>query len=434
MSPKSNGRSGRVGRVGPVGREPGALGRFRRSRPGAALLLALLAVMVVGVPLVSAAVVLSDDETTIAADQRFAEDAYLFGDEVTFDGQSTRDVIAATSTFRFGESARIEGNLNVAAQDVRLNGTVDRSVRVAAREIIVSGTILGDLVVAAQTVTIQADARIGGDVILAAADATVQGQVGGEIRGNVGDLTLNNVQVGQGVAVGVEQLDLRGTTTINGPVRYASDSDLTRSGQVTIAGEVVRDAGSGVSAGDYSIGGGIAWSLIKLVTILVTGLVVVLVAPSAAASLAEGVRRRFPTTLVAGIAGIILVPIVAVILAVTVIGIPVSLVSLILFGVALYLSQVFVGLALGRAILPRSWRSIGRGYNLLAMVLGVAIIGAIRLIPLPFVDLTVAVVVAVLGIGALFTASRDLPPTGPPAPASPYGDGVWAGAGPYQRP
>ena len=68
--------------------------------------------------------------------------------------------------------------------------------------------------------------------------------------------------------------------------------------------------------------------------------------------------------------------------------------------VTLYLSQVFIGLALGRFILPDRWGDLGRGYNLLAMTIGVIILFAPRFIPLPFLDPAISVVVALLGLGA----------------------------------
>jgi hypothetical protein len=119
---------------------------------------------------------------------------------------------------------------------------------------------------------------------------------------------------------------------------------------------------------------------------------------------------------------------VAVLLMVTVIGLPVGLIALLGFFAVLYLSQVFVGLALGRLILPKSWGDAGRGYNLLAMVVGVVIIGGIRLLPIPFLSGIIAVVVGLLGLGAMMMQiprAIQIPPGGagtPPQPfAPPYG-------------
>ena len=69
---------------------------------------------------------------------------------------------------------------------------------------------------------------------------------------------------------------------------------------------------------------------------------------------------------------------------ITIVGAPIGLIGFGLYFSVLYLSQVFLGLAIGRLILPSRWDTTSRGYNLLAMVIGVLILGGIRLIPVPY--------------------------------------------------
>ena len=413
-------RESRRARQGPV-RTSLRFGNL--SRRATTCLLTLLLAMVIGVPLISAAVILDDDRTTIQAGKTIDEDAYIFGNQVSFNGAATRDIVSATNDFTLGDTARVGGNVNVAANDVRLAGSIERSVRVAARKVVVTGTIGGDLVVAAQTVRIEAGARITGDLLIAAQDVTIFGQIGGQIRGQSNQLSLTDATVGQDVLVAVDDLEVRGSSVVSGGIRNESDSAAAIAGTATVAGPVERSDPGGVSAGGFSVGGGVGWGIARLLFLLMTGLVVVLVAPVASSAVADGVRRRFPATLIAGVVAIVLVPLIATLLLFTLIGIPVSIVAFTLFAVALYLSQVFVGLAIGRTILPRGWRSYGRGYNILAMAIGVTLIGLLRLIPIPFIDLVLAILVALLGLGALFTAIRDEHRSDGHAPvASDFGD------------
>lgn len=382
-------------------------GVHRLFRPMTVGIVALLLTMVVGVPLISAAVVFTDDHTTVLAEQTIDEDAYIFGNKVDFNGTATRDIVSGTNTFDLAETARVGGNVNVAANDVRLAGKIERSARIAARDVTITGTISGDVVVAAQTVNVEPGARITGDLLVTAQHVTVAGSVEGDIRGNAGSLTIANGRIGRDLALSVDDLEIQGTSEIGGAVRYSGDPDARIASTATVTGPIQRTESTAISVGDYSLARGLAWDIARLLSLLFTGLVVVLVAPVASAAVADGVRRRFPTTLVVGVIAIVLVPVIAILLLFTLIGIPISIASLILYGVALYLSQIFVGLAVGRIILPRGWRSFGRGYNILAMVIGVVLIGLLRLIPIPFFDLVLAILVAVLGVGALFTATRD---------------------------
>jgi len=83
------------------------------------------------------------------------------------------------------------------------------------------------------------------------------------------------------------------------------------------------------------------------------------------------------------------------------------LLGIVVYLTVLYLSQVFVGLAIGRWLLPKSWDVGGRGYNLLAMAIGVAAIGGLRLIPAPYVSGVISVVVGVLAFGGVVSAANN---------------------------
>lgn len=379
----------------------------RALRFGPAALLSMLLVIVAAVPLASAATVISERNPTITTGRTFDEDVYLFGNDVEFDGQATRDVIVAAADITFGTGSRVSGNVNVAGNEVRLSGTVERSIRAAGRTVTISGNIDGDVVVAAQTVRIQKGTRIRGDVLLQAQTTTIDGVIDGDVRGHSGALNLNNGQVSGQVNLAGDTFHVNGTSRVLGTIRYESNHDPDIANTASVGGTVQRIDPTTFSSGDFAIPAGFVWKLYRLVALLLAGLLLILVLPSGMAAAADGVRRRLPITFIVGAVALILIPIAALFLMATIVGIPVSLALLAAYGVVLYVSQVIVGLALGRWLLPVTWRSHGRGFNLLAMAIGVIVIGLVRLIPFYPVDQIVALIVALLGIGAVFTATRN---------------------------
>jgi hypothetical protein len=80
---------------------------------------------------------------------------------------------------------------------------------------------------------------------------------------------------------------------------------------------------------------------------------------------------------------------------------------LVSWGAALYVGPIFAGLALGSLLLPRRWDDGGRGFNLLGMTLGVIIIAALRLAPLPFLPYIIGALVTLLGLGAIALTVLD---------------------------
>ncbi len=402
--------AGRPGRWGPA--------RRRATLLGSVLGIAALLVGLVAAGPARAAEFINDSDPTIRRLQEVNDDVYLFGDEATIGGRAGRDAVVASRTFVL--DGDVGGNLMVASEDVAINGRVERSARVAARTIRVRGTIRGDLVAAGADIVIEPGARVGGDVVTAG-NVEVRGAVGGDVRAQGGEILID-ARLGGDARLQSDDITVGPTAQIAGNLSYESNEAAAIDPAARITGTTERreaDGPLGLDTGGTSLFSGLVGQFLRLLTALVAGLVVVLLVPRGAVAVAEGARRRPLPSLLIGLAVLVFLPIVLLLLLVTVVGIPIALVGLAVFLVALYLSQVFVGLAIGRLILPRSWADGGRGFNLLAMAMGVLLLGALRFVPVPFFGTGVAVLTAVLGLGAVVVGSRrarSVPATPPPAP------------------
>jgi hypothetical protein len=143
---------------------------------------------------------------------------------------------------------------------------------------------------------------------------------------------------------------------------------------------------------------------------LITGALIIAVAPRLASALNENARQPV-VALIVGLLSLVLIPVAAVLLAVTVIGIPASFILLVAYAIALYLSQYVVGQWLGSLLLPSSWNDGSRGFLLLSMTIGVLIIAALRFfLPVSWVAALVTVLVMIVGLGAAVLLVRQLRP------------------------
>jgi cytoskeletal protein CcmA (bactofilin family) len=294
--------------------------------------------------------------------------------------------------------------LTVAAGTVEIAGTIGRSVRAAVGEITVRGRITGDLVVLAGSVTVTNRASIGGDVILGGGTAKIQGQVGGDVRGRAGELDIAG-RVGGDVHVEAETVRLRSGARIGGDFRYTSRNAAQIEDGATISGTTRHTEPQRFYPGD-NLAAWISSAIFRLLCALLAGAAVVMLMPGTAAAIADGIRQAPLWSFFTGIVLAVVIPIFIVVLLVTVVGIPLALIMLALYLIILYLSQVFLGLALGRVILPSRWDTASRGYNLLAMVLGVLIVAGLRLLPVPYISGLIAALTAVLGLGAVVVGLR----------------------------
>jgi cytoskeletal protein CcmA (bactofilin family) len=343
----------------------------------------------------------SDTETgsnvNVAKGETINDDLVLAGGDVVIDGTVKGDVTGAASTLKV--NGRVQGDINVAAGKIDITGTVDQSVRAVGGKVTISGAIGGDLVLVGGNVDVEKSGRVAGDLLAIGGDVTLNGPVNGSVKGNYGDLTIN-ARVGQDVRVRVDNLSVENGARIAGDVSYRSRDEADFASGSVINGSIEHRRLVGFLPNE-NITFWVVSAVFRLLCALLAGLIVVLLMPRTTAAIADAARQSLLKSVLFGLIFLIAIPILLAILMVTIIGIPVALIGFALFVIALYLSQVFVGTALGRFILPDSWGNLGRGYNLLAMVIGVIIIAALRAIPVPYVGWIITVIVTILGIGAI---------------------------------
>ena len=389
--------------------------RRPRTRRGTALLLGSLLALAIVAP-VAAAEFLQGNSPSVDQGETVTEDLYVMGGEVEIAGTVTRDLNVLAGDLTITDTGRVEGNINAAAGNADLSGIVRRSVRVAAGDVEISSAVGGDVVVAGGNVTIDEGASIQGDVVLAGGDVVIRGEVAGDVRGSAGSIVID-APVGGDVKLKSDDIELGDGAQIAGRFEYTSDNEAEIDDQAVITGEIDRNEPDRFSPGDNLIGW-LSSPLLHIVWLLVAGDVLILLIPRACVAVANGVRHRPLPSFGLGLLLLIVTPIVILILFFTVIGWPIAFIGLFAFLVALYLSEAFVGLAIGRFILPNRWGDEGRGFNLLAMTLGVLILAGIRLIPVPYLSDAIALVVAIIGLGAVVVGARG---RANPAPPPSYG-------------
>ena len=167
---------------------------------------------------------------------------------------------------------------------------------------------------------------------------------------------------------------------------------------------------------DITFVGRLAWWLAYTVSTLVLGLVLLMLARGLDPASVRALRDRLGAAIGFGLLLFLLLPIVAVLLFVTIVGIPLGLFLLFALGLMYSIGYVVGALAIGRLIVKEP------ASRYLAFLAGW---GALRVIALiPFLGGLAWLVATVLGLGTLWVAARAAPrevrPVAPPlAPLPP---------------
>jgi cytoskeletal protein CcmA (bactofilin family) len=299
----------------------------------------------------------------------------------------------------------VDGSVTVAAGKAEIRGRVGHAVRALGGSVAIYGQVDGDVVAAGGVVTLVEGSSVGGDVVAAGGLVTVVSSavVDGNFSGVAANMSIEG-RIGGDVRVTVDQLQLSDGATVGRDLHYRSDSPARIAPGAVVVGSTWRESlASGVPGGQV-----ILWekaAIPRALVLLGVGVAILLLLPRHAIAVANGVRQEAMLALLVGIGFAVFVPIAVALLMITIVGIPLAILGTTLYLGGTYLSQIFMGLALGRFVFRLGRTDVRRGTNLLAMCGGVVALTGVRLLPFPHLDLLIAAVVAVLGLGSLVLAA-----------------------------
>jgi hypothetical protein len=191
-------------------------------------------------------------------------------------------------------------------------------------------------------------------------------------------------------------------------LKYTSANTANIQSGATIGGttERVIPQGDEVSKGAaVGVLGSFLFRLYAFLAIFITGLVLILIAKRFLTLLALSINDHPVSSLGWGALIFFITPLAALVVMATVIGAPLGLISLILWGIFLYLSQIPVALLVGWLILSRRRDNFSYGSLVGHYALGLAILYALSAIPI--LGWIMWLFVMIFGLGSLISSLRN---------------------------
>ncbi len=363
----------------------------------------IISLVVLILPLVTTGVALaatSQPKTTaLAKTQTINNDYFATGGTVEISGTVNGDVYATGGQIVI--DGTVNGDVLALGGTLTISGTVNGNVRAAVGQVNISGTVSRNVTLGGGTLELSRAGVINGNLVAGGGTLLVSGKVGKDITAGTGSLTVTG-SVGGKIDVAVGQLTIGSTGTVAGPLTYWSSSDASiSSGAKT--GKVVHNLPTRDKEPD-TIRSLDLWSRFYwlAVTLLVGALLFVLL-PNHTRSVIKTMETRSWASLGIGFAGLILVPIASIILLITLLGAPLAVIGIVLYGVALFLAPIWTVLAIGHIVSKTLKVKDTSSFMLLAGVLVYALLGFI-----PVVSGIVSFVGLLLGLGAFWLANVSL--------------------------
>jgi hypothetical protein len=225
------------------------------------------------------------------------------------------------------------------------------------------------------------------DLIVVDGDVTIRGEVTGDVVVVDGDVTIRGSVAGDVVAVaGQATLGQRGR--VAGDLVYGDDKPVLAPGS-RVAGDVEK-----FKIGDASALAAIGLWIGFTISLLLLGIVLLLLAPRAGDAVARAGTDKPLIAALVGLGALILLPVIAVVACITIIGLPLGIVLLLLILPLYAFGYLSAALVVGRLILKRA--------RIRAFVVGLVILQLLTLIP--FVGGLIGLLATIFGLGALMVA------------------------------
>lgn len=280
------------------------------------------------------------------------DDLYAAGGSVQFDAIVNGNARVAGGDINVGPATVVAGGVSLTGGQIAFEGVAHDYLQASGGSVRIDGEVIGDAEVRAKDLQIGPDARIGGRLVYHGPQPPVVPE-GAVIEGGV---EFHEAEAG----------------------RYFDDVQPH-----------VRDAATGLGTFLWFLG------------VFVAGALFILLLPGFTAEAAAAIGRRPLPALGLGLAILVCVPFVAVVLLITIIGIPVALLLMSLYLLVLFLGWITAALFVAQRGLAalRPGRPVTRGWQMLALLLGLLALWLLKQIPL--VGGWIGFIALLAGIGAL---------------------------------
>jgi hypothetical protein len=306
-------------------------------------------------------------------------------------------------------AARVEGDVAAAGADVTISGPIDGYILGAGRTVTVEAPIGNDVwaagervtlassvgnnaMIAGQRVHLEPGTTIGHDARLAGAEVRSEGRVAHDLTIGAGRAEIGG-EIGGSVHANAGRVTVLPNAVVRGNLVVRSPEPPTISPGAQVAGNVdyrPTDAGRRwFNWPTFWLGLFLSLSILNLAALAVV--------PAWSGRVAETLRARTLSSMLAGALVLIVAPIVVALLAVTIVGIPLAVVLTAVYASTLVLAAAFVSYRVGISIFQRLHRTGTSRW--IAMVAGALVVSLG--VSLPIVGWIIALVVVMAGAGAL---------------------------------
>jgi len=345
------------------------------------------------------------DTVYVAKNQIINGSFYASGQSVTINGTISGDLIVIAQNLTV--NGPVEGDVIALAQNITINGPIGGNVRIAGSNLTINNIVTRNVNALGTNIILGPTAHIGWDVYVLGQKIEMRGIINGGLAGRVEQALITgkiakNLNLNLNSQRNKQNLIITSKATIGGNVIYTANNAANISNKASIGGKI-QEKNSPIKKMNWWL----IWlwkEMFAIFSALVVGLVLIFITKDFTAKILTKIKESPNKTLLPGLILTFILPITAIILMFTLIGIPLALIIMAGWLTIIYIAKILTAILIGQIII----RSLNKKTNLSLfwpLVVGVTISWLIFAIP--FVGWILALVAIWLGLGGIWNYATN---------------------------
>jgi cytoskeletal protein CcmA (bactofilin family) len=329
---------------------------------------------------------------------------FAVGEAVEVNGTINGDLYCAAGKVRI--NGTINGDVLCAGQSLTITGVVNGNVRATGQMLALSGTVARNVLFLGQTVQTSDSTRVRGELITAGQTMNVDGAVGKGVFFAGEQLDVEGI-VGGNVTAFLERLQFSEQANVRGNVSYTSDKEALFGQGATVEGKLTKHAPQIEADKETAQSARNVWFsslLFFAASSIAVGLLLLLLWSKHLGSVIDVMAAHPLASIGWGVILMLVMPIVAAILCLTVVGIPAGVILLLLWIMLFLVSGAVASIAVGDKVLSAFIKDYERSM-IWALIVGSVVLGMVCSVP--FIGWLVWLIATWWAMGGLFGNLRQ---------------------------
>lgn len=334
---------------------------------------------------------------------------YAAGQNITVEGKVKGDVFCAGQTVNIRGS--VDGDVICAGQTISIDANIGGNLRVAGSSIDIAGNIARNAMVFGSNIITEASSTVGWDMMVGSVLAELRGKIGRDLDGGSAQMIIDG-QIGKNVKLSLDNnykiknsqtnkaesvLTIAKAANIGGELNYTANNEATIEKGAKINGKTIHNTPSPIKSTDHKTAYG-TWVMAKIISIfsaLLISLIMLTLWRKEIKTITEKMLNKIAPSIGWGFALFFLTPIAAILLIITIVGIPLAAILFVFWLLAMYIGKIIAAIMIGRSLLGKI-----KDENLIwSMIVG--IIASWIIFSIPIIGWLLALIAMWWSIGAV---------------------------------